>query len=479
MAPSAAADALADAAYAHACAVLGDGSPLALEAATLGLRRGGRSLSAVLGHTRAAALERADGEGVADGAQVDPDGDDLADLARQLTFTRPAVERAVVDLDTRYGLDRAALGRALGLPPAVGAARAAEVMLAWQESLDPAVFARMGTGDCAELAALLDEPVDGGDEPSDPRGLLATGGIVAAHAAECAACRDRLRAMVSVRTLLAQSSVPAPPPGLREAAALARLRPSSPPPPLDGATGDAVRAPSHAKRWGVAVAAVVVAFTLALVGGVWTQARHNGDAARVEALTKVPAAGTTLEVTPTLIETALPPSLVLRNLSQRETAWSATSDRDWIVVTPSRGRLDGGALSSVTVAVSDEAPEGELRAAVTFVATDGSTAVARLHTTISHPPDVASTVNGCEVTAAVEDESEVSAVALHWREAATTTTGAAGRLVERSVPMSSTATGYHGSLPSAAAGHPWWVTATDALGNTARTAEQVLPPGPC
>lgn len=484
MAPTAAADALADAAFAHACAVLGSGSPDAVEAATLGVRRGGRSLSAVLGHTRAAALELAgaDAAGPSDlGATAD-----LAELARHLTFTRPAVERAIVDLDTRYGLDRAALGRALGLPPAVAAARAAEVMLTWQDALDPLVLARMGAGGCAELESLLAGPAQGEDEGAQPATLLDTGELVAAHAASCDACRDRLRAMVSVRTLLAQSASPGAPRAVRDAATLARLRPSSPPPPLDGDLAGLDkdgRGGSRRRQWAIAAAAVLVAFGVAITGGVVSQARRDGDATRIEALTKVPAAGTSLEVTPTLVETALPPSLVLRNLSSSAMTWSATSDRPWIAVTPERGTLDAGAFTSVTVAVTDAAPEGELRGAVTFVAADGSTAVARLHTTISHPPDVASTLSGCDVTAAVEDESEVASVTLHWQEPVTggrTTTGtAAPRTVERDAPMSSTETGYRATLPATASGHAWWVTATDALGNVARTAEQVLTPGSC
>jgi len=489
MAPAAAADALANAAFAHACAVVGTGSPLAVEAATLGVRRGGRSLSAVLGHTRAAALARADADVAAGPLDLEATAD-LAELARQLTFTRPAVERAIVDLDMRYGLDRAALGRALGLPPAVAAARAAEVMLAWQEALDPVVLARMGAGGCAELEALLDVPAEGEDEGgtgspggssgSRPAALLDTGELVAAHAASCDACRDRLRAMVSVRTLLAQSASHDAPQAVRDAATLARLRPSSPPPPLDSDTTgiDAGGSKPRRRQWAIATAAMLVAFAVAITGGVVSQARRDGNATRIEALTKVPAAGTSLEVTPTLVETALPPSLVLRNLAASATTWSATSDRPWIAVTPERGTLDAGAFTSVSVAVTDAAPEGELRAAVTFVATDGSTAVARLHTTISHPPDVASTLSGCAVTAAVEDENEVSSVVLHWREPASTAASST-RTVEDSAPMASTETGYRASLPATASGQAWWVTATDALGNVARTAEQVLTPGSC
>src|SRR4051794_11453063 len=95
---------LGDHAYAHTRSVLGDGDG-AVEAGAIAVRRGGRARGAVLGHARAEALARA--AGGASGTELDADAPDaLAALGVVLAATRPPVERAIVDLDTRHGLDR-------------------------------------------------------------------------------------------------------------------------------------------------------------------------------------------------------------------------------------------------------------------------------------------------------------------------------------------------------------------------------------
>jgi hypothetical protein len=475
---------LSDAAYAHAVAVLGEGET-AVEAAVIGLKLGGRSRSMVLGHTRAAAIEQAVGGFAPDLDQVEPA--DLAELARLLAFTRPAEERAIVDLDTRHGLDRAALGRALGLPPAIAAMRAAEVMLAWQSDLDPVVLARLGAGGCVELGDLLalatvpsSAPVD--DSPPAlaadvvPQGTLgerlAQGAIVSTHAETCAACRDRLVAMVSVRTLLAQTRFDTAPPLVRAAATRSRHRASIAPPPIEPLAGAGAGAPSQRPFWPMALGAVAIALVIALIGSVIASSRSHPGSGRVDALTKVPAAGTTLEVTPSLLETASPPAVVLRNLSREPVEWKATSDVPWLTSAPAAGKLDAGAFDTITLAISPTSPEGELRAAVTFTATDGSTAIARLHTIVGHPPDVATMLTGCVVRAAVVDDSQIGSVLLHWHETA------GSRTTERSAVMGKGDAGYTATLPPTATGQTWWVVATDALGNTARTAEQPAPACP-
>src|SRR5688500_15431309 len=104
---------LADHAYGHAGAVLGP-VEAAIEVATAAVRRGGRSRWAVLGHARDGVLLRA-----AEAAPADLDApapDDLTELATALAATRPAIDRVVVDLEARHGLDRGSFARALGLP---------------------------------------------------------------------------------------------------------------------------------------------------------------------------------------------------------------------------------------------------------------------------------------------------------------------------------------------------------------------------
>jgi hypothetical protein len=102
---------------------------------------------------------------------------------------------------------------------------------------------------------------------------------------------------------------------------------------------------------------------------------------------------------------------------------------------------------------------------VTITGSDGSSAVIRVLTTVSHPPDVATTATGCQITAMVEDESEVALVELHWVDGRTT--------------MQPSGPGYVASLPPGSAGKAWSVAAKDALGNVTRTPDSALPPGTC
>src|SRR5437868_6581275 len=97
--------------FSHALAVLGTG-PAAEDVALVAVRRGGRSRVVALAFARHLSLERA-----ADTAPAPPAEPPatVVELAQALAFTRPAVERAVVDLSGRHALDRAGLGRVLGL----------------------------------------------------------------------------------------------------------------------------------------------------------------------------------------------------------------------------------------------------------------------------------------------------------------------------------------------------------------------------
>ena len=169
---------LADHAYGHCLAVLR--TPVAAEEATaVGLRQGGRSLIGVLAHSRYQALHAA-AQGTdrpSDASEADAAPADVSDLAWALAATRPALEVAVVDLDTRHGLRRVGLGRSLGLAPAAAADRATAIAAAWEAELDPALMAWMGPGDCEELGTILE---DLGPE-SSVADLLAVAGVVAEH----------------------------------------------------------------------------------------------------------------------------------------------------------------------------------------------------------------------------------------------------------------------------------------------------------
>ena len=459
---------LATAAFAHASAVLVSG-PAAVQAATIALRRGGRSRSTVLGHARDAALALA-GDACVDLAITAPA--DLVELARALTFTRPPLERAIVDLAGRHHLDQRDLGRALGLPPAEATARVAEVGETWQRELDPALLAHLGPGSCEELAAALEshrqEPataagdeVDGDDtdEPQPTLGdVTAAGAIVASHATSCDACRDRLRAMVSVRTLVSNIALEHAPAEVELAAAGSRARAGSAPPPLVAVRNLARR------RWSVAaITGAVIA--VAIAGGIVAGSDDQPtEAMRVDDLTKLPAAGTRLSATPDVVE-GTQRSVQLRNMHDSALRWEATADQRWVIVTPASGTLDGQRGRTVRVGVTPDAPEGDVRASITFTGDDGSTAIVRVQSDVDHEPDVAAERDGCSVTAQVEDESELRSVELHWSD---------GAAQEAAAMADDGVTGiWSGTLPPGAG--TWWVSATDALGNTARTAPEARP----
>jgi hypothetical protein len=477
----------ADHAYAHTCAVLGTRFP-AVEAAVTAVRRGGRVRWAVLGHARAAALDLA-----AESLEPDLDGhvpDDLTELAVALAATRPAVERAVVDLDSRHDLDRAAFARALGLPLGAASARAASVQLEWQQQLDPLVLARLGPGECDGLASVLGAgsessagaapvvgDVDGadaypadrppsavGDErPATLRALFQVGPAVADHAAGCALCSDRLRAMVSVRTLLAQRPIELAPPAVQAAVAPSLRRRPTLPPPLVPA--------SPVRRWLRPTATVAAALLVALAGGAIVAARdgREGDDGQLEALTRVPAEGSTLTVEPASVEGTTPGPVTLSNHGDGALEWAAAADVPWLTVTPVDGTLEPGGTAELQLGVTPDAPEGDVRGAVRISAVDGSTAVVRLTTVVERPPELAAAAEGCDVAVTVEDEGEIDAVELHWLDGGTT----------RSATLLGDESGYAGRLAPTEGARTWWVTASDARGNHARTPDEHLAPGAC
>ncbi|HZN15767.1 MAG TPA: hypothetical protein VFB78_15975 [Acidimicrobiales bacterium] len=430
---------LADAAFAHCWVVLAD-PDAAAAAAIAALRRAGRSRPSVLAHARYQALEST-GQPASPPADT-PAPDDLQDLAALLASTRPAAERAILDLRSR--LDRAGLGRALGLPAVAAAARADTIGDAWDRELDPLLIARLGPGDCPELAVLLADADLSHPSLGD---LTAIAPAVAAHVAACDACTDRQRAMVSVRALLSQRSAPDTPGAVREAARRSRrMRPAAPPPPIE---------PSRRRPL---VIAAIVAGVIALVVGVAATAAaitgsRNDRAGRVAKLVHVPAgADLALTVRRDVIEIA--------NRSRRTLTWRATAEARWLQIRPHQGELRAGETRVLTTRVLTSSPEGRLRTTVTVTGDDGSAAAAAYQTTVERPPDLAASVDGCTVTATVEDVSGVSATTLYWKD---------GR-GEHQAAMTATPAGYTTELPESTP-LTWWVVAADTRGNQARTPE--------
>jgi len=456
---------LADHAYAHACAILGPGEA-AMGTALIAVRRGGRSRAAVLGHARHEGLLRAL---QAPPADLDVEAPaDLSDLAFALVAARPARERALVDLETRHDLDRSGLARASGISASAVAARLAAIGGEWQHQLDPVVLARLGPGDCDALAAVLDAERDLDASPTI-RALLAAGALVSDHAAGCEVCRDRLRSAVSVRTLVAQRALEDAPSPVRDAAAPARLRRPSPPPPLEP------EAPS--RRWlkATVAAAVAVVFAAGVAAAISATRRPSTDT-RVEALTRVPAAGSALVASPAGIEGLAPPPVELRNDSRRSVRWQATPDATWIHVVPAAGVLGPRETARLRVTLTRDAPEGEARGTIRLTGADGSTTVIRVTAIVEHAPDLAAAAAGCSITATVEDESGIGSVELH---SATKPARTGAPTPETILSMGATETGYAATLPRSTGPAQWWVTAVDARGNVARTPDATITPDSC
>ena len=434
---------LVDATFGHCLAVSRE-AEAAEDAAKVALQRGGRSRLGVLAHARHESLIRATGSAPLAGDEAPAD---LLALAWLLAGTRPPVERAVVDLDTRHQLGRAELGRVLGLSASAAAGLATTYGESWDRELAPAVMAWLGPGDCPELATLLDDA----GEP------LAAAPVVAEHVEECPACGDRRRAMATVRSIVAQVPFPEAPSAVRAAAGGRRLLPTAPPPPI---------VPNRRYTWAVRAAAAVALLTLA--GGALVALSRDGDGRdrRVDRLTAVGARA--LVVSDARVEVGR--SFTVTNTSSRPVRWEAAASVPWLELSPAGGELAPQAAQQVRVQPTADAPEGEVDAVITITGADGSTVATAVVGTHDEAPQVGASVEGCVINAAVEDAGEVQSVLLHWRAA----TGG-----EATLPMAPTTTGWRAQFPPELGGGSFWVEAIDARGNRAGTAVHPLPAASC
>jgi hypothetical protein len=302
---------VADHVYDHLLAVCRSPSD-ARSAAVAALARSPRSLAGALAHARPFGLDAA-----AAGQPIVPDtaaSDGLLELAWQLAATRPADERSIADLAVRHGLDRAGLGRALGgVTPAAAVAEADAVLDRWDADLRPALLAHLGPAECeglrsvlADAGLALQHPPTFGDSgapeapevtestpavelrPPTVAALLDVAPAVAAHVERCDVCPDRVRAMASIRSLLAQVPTAVAPPSLQPTGP-GRWRPRVPmlpsPPTVDDAT-DGVAQPR--RGWLVLVAGAVIVVA-AVAAGVVVATRPDGGSDQVAVLTRVPA----------------------------------------------------------------------------------------------------------------------------------------------------------------------------------------------
>lgn len=436
---------VADHAYNHCLAVLGD-ADAAVVAAAIAVRQGGRPRTAVLGHARHEALLRPPAAPSEPGSTAE-----LLEVARWLAATRPPEERALIDLADRHELDRAALGRVWAAAPAEVADRLSAVDETWSRELDPALLVWLGAGDCDGLGAVLEAGGSGGDGDGILDGRVAE---VRSHVADCESCRDRVRAMVSVRTLLATAPFEPAPATVAGAGARRRRRRPAPVPART----------VHHRRSRVWIAATAAALVVAvgLAGIVISMDRDD----RVTTITAAPGGGSSLVVVPDRLSGAISSPISLRNLSVDTLSWTARA-KDFLTVEPASGELAPGTRERVTVGLGRNAPEGEMRATVTFSGDDGSSAAVQVESTVERAPDIDARAQECAVTAAVEDESELGSVVLHWRSGGTESNVA---MIEGDDAV------WAGELPEAAVEIEWWVSATDRRGNHAATpVEHLLP----
>jgi hypothetical protein len=468
---------VADHVYDHLLAVCRSPSG-ARSAAVAALDRSPRSLAGALAHARPFGLEAAaSGEPVSEATVAGG----LLELAWLLAGTRPADDRSIVDLAVRHGLDRAGLGRALGgVTPSAAVAQADAVLERWEVELRPALVAFLGPAECEGLRSVLADaglaaqpaaafgesgaseapelteraPVDELPPPTVDA-LLDVAPTVAAHLERCDVCPDRVRAMASIRSLLAQVPVAVAPPSLQPAGA-GRWRPRLPIVPSPPAAAGPRR-----RRRRVAVTAAALVVVAGVTAGAVAATRPD-DTDQVAALTRVPArnalAAVPDEVHPGQV-------FLLESTVDHAVQWHVRSPVAWVRVDPSSGTLTPRHTSEIEVTLGDGAPEGELRTDLAVSGDDGSTVLVRLRGSVEHPPTVAATADGCTVTAQVQDESEIASVELRWSPAVD---GESGR------PMPAFAGGYRATVPPSAA--TWWVTAVDGRGNRARSPERPVTP---
>ena len=319
------------------------------------------------------------------------------------------VERAVVDLELRYGLDSGSFAKVLGLSPQRASELSRNVATTWAETLDPAVLAWLGPGACDSLAGVLTQAtlwprspesalvssvdttgpipiIDGSAvaefvEPLDVGVALITVGAlvdaapaVMSHVNECDICGPRLRLLTPVRTLLGQVAVEPVPRSVATAARAARRRlPAALPPSIEPRRFDVARLTTPLIAIGALVVVLGAGFGIAHAV---TTSHDSSDSqkARVQQLVRnTPVAS--LLATPSIM-TPGASSASLANTSSKVVTWTAAASASWVTVSPSSGHLNPS--QSVSVIVHATVPsQGATDATITFTGSDGATQTIR------------------------------------------------------------------------------------------------------
>lgn len=394
-------------AYAFALAVLRSGHPAEV-VATTALRRGTHSRTAVLAHARHLALSRPEDVAATDHALPVPY--DLRAVADALVGTRPPVERAVIDLQARHGLDVNSFAKTLGLSPERAEERATAVAATWADELDPAMLAWLGPGSCDGLGGILathhlwprsaEFPVVASIDSTGPvpifptgtEGVLATPApsgstvvtigslldvapVVRAHIRACATCTDRLRGLTPVRALTSQVPLPPVPPSVATAARAARHRlPTALPPAIEPKRFDLsrLRLPASA---GLGIAAVALVAAAALSSLNREPSSDDVRAARVQQLLQAPPASQLL-ATPSVL-TPGAQTAQIANVGPEPLSWRATTTAPWLTVSPSQGRLKPTQSISLNVTADPDRATSAVDAQIVVVGDDGSRQVIR------------------------------------------------------------------------------------------------------
>ncbi len=446
----------AEMAFGHALAMLGD-PDVASEVAIAALRRAGRARGLVLAHARHEAVNRAAEDAPLDLSSIQLVVLDLPALAATLASTRPPEERAALDLRTRTSGDLAALGAAFGSRPSAAADRCNAIAESWEATLDPALLAFSGPGDCAELAEVLS-----GRELDTPADLLAVAPAVHAHAQTCIVCGDRLRAMAPVRGFFSDSTTEIPAP-VREVSRVSRTkRPSANPPPMFPSDAPAARRGAFTP---LRVAAGVVVLVAATAGGAYVTTRDAapGTLSRLTRLSKSDALS--IGVPAVAGDVA---SVSIHNPTDKPIRYRAKTSVEWASVAPARGVIAPHTTNNLVVRALETAPEGAPRATLVLRTGSGASTEQELTWTLEHPPDVDANAAGCAVAVNVVEEGKVTSLVLHWRDE-----------TEHEVDITNGPEGYEAELTPNGAPITYWVTAVDERGNQSRTNDQVIAADAC
>ena len=378
---------------------------------------------------------------------------DLPALAATLASTRPPEERAALDIRARTGGDLVALGEASACGPTDAADKCTEIAESWERD------ARPGAAGLQRRRRVRRTRRPSSTTPRLRRwpSCSTSRRLVHTHCLDCTVCIDRVRAMASVRNFFSDAVVPRCRKRCATPALVSRTkRPSAEPSPLFADQGPCPEAPvSAAKRRG-GRGAGRGARRLRRIG-------RRSDNQLDDSLTKVAAArwARGSRANPTT-------DVRLRNNSSKAVRYTLSSAARWLQLSPAAGRLGAGEAVAVAATLSDDAPEGDIRATVTCT----RRVARRRHRNFRGRSNGRRIWPRCRRLLGGCDTSSKTATSPVW-----CCTGATPS--EHELDIGKDADGYAAELRPDNGPITYWVTAADTRGNAARTADAVIEPGAC